>query len=90
MERGSRFLVNQRCGKKDGKLFEAVMKAVCRLVRKTKDFSFFSDGERRYGQTLFAMCAEALKTGQRGCPRQVLPQGVKIRIKNKGSQKHKR
>ncbi|MEO5345256.1 MAG: hypothetical protein H7834_02620 [Magnetococcus sp. YQC-9] len=64
MERGSRFLVDQRCGKKDSKLFKAVMKAVCRFVRQTGNFSFFSDGERRYGQTLFDLCAEVLN--QRG------------------------
>ncbi|WP_157072988.1 IS1 family transposase, partial [Candidatus Magnetominusculus xianensis] len=90
MERGSRFLVDQRCGKKDGKLFKDVMKGVCRFVRQTNDFSFFSDGERRYGQTLFELCSEVLKTGKRGRPRHVLPKGVKVRIKNKGSQKHKR
>ncbi|MEO5347398.1 MAG: hypothetical protein H7834_13630 [Magnetococcus sp. YQC-9] len=38
MDRGSRFLVDQRCGKKDSKLFKGVMKGVCRFVRQTKDF----------------------------------------------------
>lgn len=90
MDRGSRFLVDQRCGKKDTNLFKSVMRSVCRFIRQTKDFSFFSDGERRYGQTLFDLCAEALRTGRRGRPRQVLPKGVKVRVKNKGSQKHKR
>lgn len=41
MKRGSRFLMDHRCGKKDGKLFKDVMKGVCRLVRQTKDFAFF-------------------------------------------------
>jgi hypothetical protein len=90
MDRGSRFLVDQQCGKKDADLFKSVMKSVCGFIQRTKDFSFFSDGERRYGQTLFDMCAKTLKTGHRGRPRQVLPVGAKVRVKNKGSQKHKR
>ncbi|MBF0099140.1 MAG: hypothetical protein HQM05_17615 [Magnetococcales bacterium] len=90
MERGSRFLVDQRCGKKDGTLFKEVMKGVCRFDRQTKDSAFFSDGERCCGQTLFERCSEVLRTGQRGRPRHVLPKGAKVRIKNKGSQKHKR
>ena len=46
--------------------------------------------ERRYENTLFALCAEALRTGKRGRPAKVLPEGVKVRVKNKGDQKHKR
>ena len=46
-----------------------------------------SDGERRYGNTLFEMCAEVLRTGLRGRP--PLPPDVKVRLKNKGSQNSK-
>jgi hypothetical protein len=49
-----------------------------------------TDGERRYGNLLFEICAEVLRTGKPGRPRKILPQGVKVRIKNKGSQGHKK
>ncbi|WP_446011964.1 IS1 family transposase [Candidatus Electrothrix sp.] len=90
MERSSRFIVDQRCGAKDAALFESVMSTVCEYISQTGDLSFFSDGERRYGNTLFAFCAEALRNGKPGRPPKTLPKGLKLRVKNKGDQKHKR
>ena len=90
MDRASRFIIDQRCGKKSAKIFKLVMKTVCRYVRKINDLSFFSDGERRYGNMLFDLCSETLHTGKSGRPPKVLPKGVRVRVKNKGSQKHKR
>ena len=90
MERASRFIVNQRCGKKDAALFKSVMETVCRYVDHTDDLSFLSDGERRYGNMLFDLCSEILQTGKRGRPPRVLPKGVRVRVKNKGDQKHKK
>jgi transposase-like protein len=90
MERGSRFIVDQKCGEKNENLFNTVMEKVCAYIDNTDDFTFFSDGERRYGNILFEMCYEVLETGKRGRPPRVLPHGVKVRIKNKGSQKHKK
>ena len=52
--------------------------------------SLVTDGERRYGNLLFEICAEVLRTGKPGRPKKILPQGVKVRIKNKGSQGHKK
>ena len=49
-----------------------------------------SDGERRYGNALFELCARAVQTGNRGHPRQTLPKGGRGRLKNKGSQRHRR
>ena len=89
MERVSRFIVDQKCGEKDADLFMSVMESVSQLVDQTEDLTFLSDGERRYGNTLFELCAEVLRDGQRGRPAKVLPPGVKVRIKNKGDQKHK-
>jgi len=51
--------------------------------------TFLSDGERRYGNTLFELCAEALRGGGRGRPPRALPPRVRARQKNKGSQKSK-
>jgi len=90
MERASRFIVDQRCGKKDASLFKSVMETVCQYVEHTGDLSFLLDGESGYGNLLFELCSETLQTGRRGRPAKVLPEGVRVRIKNKGDQKHKK
>jgi len=89
MERSSRFIVDQRCGTKDATLFESVMSTVYEYLSRTGDLFFFSDGERRYDNTLFAFCAQALHNGKPGRPPKTLPRGVKVRVKNKGDQNHK-
>ena len=86
MDRASRFIVEQRCGKKDEALFRSVMETVATYIRQSEDITFLSDGERRYGQRLFEFCAEILRDGRRGRPPKTLPKGVKVRLKNKGSQ----
>jgi hypothetical protein len=90
MERASRFLVEQKAGNKDAALFNTVMKTVCEYIDQTDDLTFLSDGETRYGNMLFEICNEVLHTGRPGRPRKVLPKGVRVRIKNKGSQQHKK
>ena len=90
METANRFIVDQRCGKKNAALFKSVMKTVCQYVDHAEDLIFLSDGERRYGNTLFDLCSEILKTGKRGRPPRTLPKGVKVRVKNKGDQKRKK
>ncbi|EDN66592.1 conserved hypothetical protein [Beggiatoa sp. PS] len=49
-----------------------------------------TDGERRYGNILFEICNEVIKSGKPGRPPKVLPEGVKVRVKNKGEQAHKK
>jgi len=49
-----------------------------------------TDGERRYGNTLFEISFEIVKNGKRGRPKKTLKKGVKSRVKNKGSQAHKK
>ncbi|MDQ6953835.1 MAG: IS1 family transposase [Mariprofundaceae bacterium] len=90
MDRSSCFIVEQRCGKKDQEMFENIMKTVVEYISNSQDFTFLSDGERRYGNTIFDLCARELRRGLRGRPPKTLPKGVKVRIKNKGSQAHKR
>ena len=65
---------------------------MCKYVKHTKDLTFLSDGERRYGNMLFDLCSEVLKTGKAGRPppKKTLPKGVKVRVKNKGDQKRKK
>jgi len=48
------------------------------------------DEKRRFGHTLFALCAQTVRTGKRGRPRKTLPKGGRVRLKNKGGQRHRR
>lgn len=89
IERASRFIIEQRCGKKDEQMFKDVMETVADYIEQSEDVTFLSDGERRYGNTLFDICSQVLRTGKRGRPPKTLPPGVKVSLKNKGSQKSK-
>lgn len=90
MDRASRFIVELRCGKKDRSLFRKAIKTIEELVNNTQDLSLITDGERRYGNVLFEICNELVMNGKRGRPKRTLKKGVKVRIKNKGSQSHKK
>ena len=48
------------------------MRILLKVIRKTEDLSLLTDGERRYGNILFEICYELLKTGKRGRPRKNL------------------
>ena len=50
----------------------------------------FTDGERRYGNLLFEICHELVKNGKPGRPTKTFKKGVHVRLKNKGSQAHKK
>ena len=90
MERASRFIWFMECGKKDKKLFKKAIETLCKIIEKTDDLTLITDGERRYGNLLFEICHELVRTGKRGRPKKTLKKGVKVRIKNKGSQSKKR
>jgi transposase-like protein len=90
MDRASRFLWELGCGKKDRKLFRKALRTLSRIAMRTKNIALITDGERRYGNILLEICHELVKTGGRGRPRKTLKKGVKVRIKNKGSQAHKK
>ena len=90
MDRATRFLWDMHCGRKDRKMFKKAMALLCQVIQQTGDLTLLTDGERRYGSLLFALCSQALRNGKRGRPKKTLPQGVKVRLKNKGSQRHKR
>tara|TARA_B110000503_G_C7058885_1_gene375743 strand:+ start:245 stop:1102 length:858 start_codon:yes stop_codon:yes gene_type:complete len=89
IERASRFIWALECGKKDENLFIKAIKKLSEVIQSTSDLSLLTDGERRYGNKLFQICHEVLKTGKPGRPKKVLKKGVKVRVKNKGSQSHK-
>ena len=90
MDRASRFIWALDCGKKDRVLFEKTIKTLANIASNTDDLSLFTDGERRYGNLLFEICYELVKTGKRGRPKKTLKRGIHVRIKNKGSQGHKK
>lgn len=89
-ERASRFLWELDCGKCEQSLFQQAIEIIWDVIEQTEDVSLVTDGERRYGNLLFDLCAELVRTGNPGRPPKTLKQGVKARVKNKGSQKRKK
>src|SRR5262245_30122452 len=71
-------------------LFKKAMGLLCQVIQQTGDLTLLTDGERRYGNLLFELCSQALRNGKRGRPKKTLRKGVKVRLKNKGSQRPKR
>jgi len=90
MERASRFIWALDCGKKDRSLFFYAIQILRDVIDRTRDVTLVTDGERRYGNILFEICHEVIRDGSRGRPPKVLREGIKIRLKNKGKQAHKR
>jgi transposase-like protein len=90
MDRASRFIWELDCGKKDRRLFQKAIKTLDKIARQTHDLSIFTDGERRYGNLLFEICYELVNNGKPGRPKKTFKKGVHFRIKNKGSQAHKK
>ena len=90
MDRASRFIWALDCGKKDRKLFKKAIKTLDNIARNTHDLSIFTDGERRYGNLLFEICYELVRNGKPGRPKKTFKRGIHVRIKNKGSQTHKK
>ena len=84
MERASRFIWTMQCGKKDRTLFSKSIQLLRNVIERSGDVTLVTDGERRYGNLLFDICHEVVRTGKRGRPRRVLRRGVKVRLKNKG------
>src|SRR4029453_6012004 len=90
MDRASRFIWELECGKRDRKLFHKAIKTLDQMARQTHDLSLFTDGERRYGTLLYEICHELVHNGKPGRPKKTLKRGVHVRVKNKGSQAHKK
>lgn len=89
MERGSRFLWALNCGRKDQHMFEQALTLLAEVIAQTGSLTLLSDGERRYGNILFDICCEVIRTGKPGRPKKRLPKGVRVRLKNKGSKKRR-
>ena len=69
MDRASRFIWELQAGERDTALFEQAMTTLARVVEQTDDLTLLTDGERRYGNLLFELCQEVLRTGQVGRPK---------------------
>ena len=87
MERGSRFLWELHCGRKDQQLFERALRCLAQVIKQTGSLSLLTDGERRYGNLLFEICHDVIRSGKPGRPAKRLPKGVRVRLKNKESKK---
>ena len=57
MDRATRFLWDMQCGRKDRKLFKNAMRLLSHVIEQTGDLTLLTDGERRYGHLLFALCS---------------------------------
>ena len=90
MDRATRFIWSLKCGKKDRDLFLSAIQMIINIVDRTGDLTLVTDGERRYSVLLFEICQDLFRSGRRGRPRKVLRRGVRVRLKNKGSQSHRR
>jgi transposase-like protein len=90
MDRATRFVWDLQCGKKDQELFISAISVLAQLVENSEELVLFSDGERRYGNMLFELCHEIIRTGKRGRPAKTLKKDVVVGVKNKGSQNHKK
>ena len=71
-------------------LFEEAIQTLSQVIEQTEDLSLLTDGERRYGNILFEICRDVVRTGRPGRPKNTLRWCVKVRVKNKGSQTHKK
>ena len=87
MERGSRFVWELHCGRKEHQLFEQALHVLAEVIEKTDSLSLLTDGERRYGNILFEICHDIIRNGKPGPPLKRLSKGVRVRLKNKGSKK---
>ena len=75
MDRASRFLWELSCGQKTQTLFEKAISTLGQVIDRTDDLSLLTDGERRYGTCLFAICGEVIRTGKVGRPPKALKKG---------------
>ncbi len=71
-------------------MFRQAIERLVEVIEQTDDVTVLTDGERRYGNLLFELCSEVVRTGKRGRPKTTLKPGVKARVKNTGSQSRKR
>jgi len=93
IERESRYWVDAQAGQKANELFEQGTTKAWEWARPASFIRWFTDGERRYGTTLWKLSSVHLKAGEAHPDygrRQVWRQGLEVAMKIKGSQGRKR
>ena len=90
MERAPRLLWDRQCGRQARQVFHNAMRLLGHGSEPTGARTRLTDGERRSGRLWVARWSEALRTGQRGRPKQPLRKGGNVRLKNPGAQRHQR
>jgi hypothetical protein len=66
------------------------IKTLDTIARQTHDLRIVTDGERRYGNLLFAICSALVHNGKPGRPKKTCKKGVHCSSKNTGAQAHKK
>lgn len=69
MDRASRFIWELNCGQRETALFQQAMETLTQVIAQTDDLTLVTDWERRYGNLLFDICQETIRTGQVGRPK---------------------
>lgn len=72
MERATRFIWHMECGKPDRKLFKRAIGSLKKVIEQSDSTTLITDGERRYGNLLFEVCSETIKSKKRGRPKKLL------------------
>jgi transposase-like protein len=72
MDRASRFIWEIKCGQRQTDLFQQAMATLAQVIEQSNEVTLFTDGERRYGNILFEICQEVVRTGQIGRPKKHL------------------
>ena len=93
IERKSRYWVDARAGKKTQDLFEQGTQRAWDWATPAEFIRWFTDGERRYGKTLWKLASVYLKSGQAHHAyhrRKVWREGLEVAMKIKGSQGNRR
>ena len=90
MDRAKSIHLGVRLRQEGSKTLSKGDKTFEKSTRQTHNLSIFTDGERRYGNLLFEICYDLVTNGKPGRPKKTFKRGVHLRIKNKGTQAHKK
>ena len=78
------------CGKTERQRWQKAITSLDKIARQPPDLRIVTDGERRYGHRLFALCPERVNNGQPGRPKKTCKKGVHVRLKHTGAHAHKK
>lgn len=93
VERDSRYWIGAQAGKKQASLFEQGTQHAWSWVKQAQFIRWFTDGEQRYGKTLWKLASIYLKTGEAHRNydrRKVWREGLEVAMRIKGSQGQRR